>query len=377
MNILFSGVSPLSAPVSLTTITPTSVMELGASNIEGDVYLADSRPDKSLLASVAGVGATFYSSAAMALDQAAPSSGTGHPLLWGMLWGGLAVVVGLPTVLVLGNFISTLQQRRGEWLKEKLRPGGFYSGGFYIQPPPTPEELKIEEEKRLARMTPPLLVRELPTEWRDILLGLGANPEDVVRDKFGRATFPKSLPSYIPASKVSGVESRANVVRLPKGDESGLFICKTGGAEMYDMGNLMWVDHFILFDERSRTAIDVTADVKQAPLLSRMLPGELVNEEGTEFWRQLVNGFVPRDWIPPSLYGMGTFEDLPGAKAPKGPAIVAMEVSGERFEEMRAVMVRLKIARQTLDREIEALRDAAKSSGMAEALTPKQLPSGE
>ena len=48
-------------------------------------------------------------------------------------------------------------------------------------------------------------------------------------------------------------------------------------AEMYDIGNITQVVHYILYDSASRCAVEITAEVNQAPLLSRVRPYEILD----------------------------------------------------------------------------------------------------
>ena len=47
-----------------------------------------------------------------------------------------------------------------------------------------------------------------------------------------------------------------------------LFFVRVTQDEMYDLGNIESITHFILYNQTQGMAVDITSDVKQAPLLS-------------------------------------------------------------------------------------------------------------
>ena len=55
-----------------------------------------------------------------------------------------------------------------------------------------------------------------------------------------------------------------------------LFRLKITQAEMYDLGNIDNIDHYVLYDSSSKVAVDITAEVNQAPLLSEVRPYHVV-----------------------------------------------------------------------------------------------------
>lgn len=61
-----------------------------------------------------------------------------------------------------------------------------------------------------------------------------------------------------------------------------LWLIKGKQQEMYDLGNFAEIAHYILYDDATEVAIDVTSDVKQAPLLSQVQPGTVFGPEADQ-----------------------------------------------------------------------------------------------
>ena len=51
---------------------------------------------------------------------------------------------------------------------------------------------------------------------------------------------------------------------------------------MYDPGNLKDITHHVLYDKESKIAVEITAEVNQAPLLSAVRPYEVIDSTNIE-----------------------------------------------------------------------------------------------
>lgn len=119
--------------------------------------------------------------------------------------------------------------------------------------------------------------------------------------------------------------------------EGKLYKLKLTLTEMYDLGNLDDIDHYILYDSNSKIAIDITSDVKQAPLLSRVKPYTFIRDSSKI--EGILNGNIDiKD------------TDLKGFEKE--------ELNGEKYNIVREKMIQLNDAQKTLDSRIEELRES-------------------
>ena len=116
-------------------------------------------------------------------------------------------------------------------------------------------------------------------------------------------------------------------------------------AEMYDLGNIADVTHHILYDSGTRVAVDITAEVSQAPLLSQVTPYDVVTEEGVGVLEKYLSGEEKpvKDWK-----GAGAIPCITGFEA--------QELVGEEYNPVREGMVGLRDARKVLDDKVGELR---------------------
>jgi len=59
---------------------------------------------------------------------------------------------------------------------------------------------------------------------------------------------------------------------------NGLYAIFLSQAEMYDLGNKKFIGHYLIYDERKQNAVDVTAHIRQAPLLSAVPEGLVIDD---------------------------------------------------------------------------------------------------
>jgi len=129
-------------------------------------------------------------------------------------------------------------------------------------------------------------------------------------------------------------------------ERKGFYAIKIVQAEMYDLGNIDNIPHFILYDRETRTAIDVTSDVNPAPLLSKTAPAEVLSDEGSiETLEGLLSG---------ELQPTPNWRDAGGVPCVTGFSYE--ELTDEKYASMRRTMVELRAAKIQLDEKVEELR---------------------
>src|SRR3989338_4813781 len=118
--------------------------------------------------------------------------------------------------------------------------------------------------------------------------------------------------------------------------EGKLFRIKVTQAEMYDLGNIDNIDNHVLYDSGAKVAVDITAEVKQAPLLSKVRPYSVVLD--TSVLEAYLSGAEKpvKDWNE-----AGCVPCITGFEAE--------ELIGDGYTPVRQTMVRLRDAQKTLD----------------------------
>lgn len=104
------------------------------------------------------------------------------------------------------------------------------------------------------------------------------------------------------ASFVDGVYD----VEMPL-DDKGFYAIHLAQAEMYDLGNIAFIDHYLLYDRGNRICVDVTSDVNPAPLLSRTQTAEVFDDKGVDSIEQMLNGCVKPRYSPKEIEGCSIF----------------------------------------------------------------------
>ena len=127
--------------------------------------------------------------------------------------------------------------------------------------------------------------------------------------------------------------------------ESKLFRIKVTQAEMHDLGTIDNIDHYVLYDSGSRIAVEITAEVKQEPLLSEVRPYNLVSDTS-----------VLEAYLSGKKKPVNDWHDAGGLPCIAG--FEAQELIGEEYTLIRQTMLGLRDAQKTLD---DRLRDAQKT----------------
>ena len=131
-------------------------------------------------------------------------------------------------------------------------------------------------------------------------------------------------------------------------------------AEMYDLGNIKDITHHILYDSGTRVAVDITAEVDQAPLLSRVPPYDLITEEGVEVLEKYLNGEAQpvKDWHK-------------AARVPPITGFKAEELVGDEYTPVRETMVALRDVRKILDDKIREMRNYCLKANLVKEQTER------
>ena len=140
--------------------------------------------------------------------------------------------------------------------------------------------------------------------------------------------------------------------------EGKLHLVRLTQAEMYDLGNIKDITHHILYDSGTRVAVDITAEVSQAPLLSAVQPYQVVSEQSVAVLARYLagNGKIVKNW----------------KKAGGIPCVTgfeAQELVGDQYIPVRESMVALRDARKTLDDKVGEMRN---HSLQVELVKPQQ-----
>jgi hypothetical protein len=123
----------------------------------------------------------------------------------------------------------------------------------------------------------------------------------------------------------------------------GFYAIKASQAEMYDLGNIDFISHFILYNRKEKIAVDITSDVQPAPLLSATQPVDVLMPEGIETLEKLLTGKSKPQFCHYS--GIKSF--------------VAHELNDPCYAPLRARMIEVRDARLKLNSATNAFREQA------------------
>ena len=133
--------------------------------------------------------------------------------------------------------------------------------------------------------------------------------------------------------------------------EGKLFRIKVTQAGMYDLGNISNIDYHILYDSGERVAVDITAEVNQAPLLSEVKPYSVI-----------LNTSVLENYLSGKEKPIKDWHDSGGI-----PCITdfeAQELIGDEYALVRQTMVKLRYARKALDDRVDEMRKYCLSTNL-------------
>lgn len=138
-----------------------------------------------------------------------------------------------------------------------------------------------------------------------------------------------------------------------------LFFVRVTQDEMYDLGNIEPITHFILYNQTRGMAVDITSDVKQAPLLSAVPRMQVLPKEGVETIEKLMGeGFTKRK----------EGEELSVISAVRKFEYNPLE--GDKYVPVAETMVRLNQTKSSLDDVMLSFESTLISSGI---ITPKPV----
>lgn len=114
-------------------------------------------------------------------------------------------------------------------------------------------------------------------------------------------------------------------------------------AEMYDLGNIEDIDHYILYDSGSKIAIDITSEINQAPLLSKVSPYNIVMD--TSGIEDLING---------TFQMAKSLEEAGGVPYVKN--FEQQELNGQDYKKLREYMIALRDAQKNVKEREEDMK---------------------
>ncbi len=165
-------------------------------------------------------------------------------------------------------------------------------------------------------------------------------------------------------SKEHGADENTRVIVLPKIEEEkptlggyffspplrtdGIYAIEISQAEMYDLGNIKFIPHFFIYDRQEKVAVDITSDIKPAPLLSATRPAEVIGNDSVELLEKYLTGEIKPEFTSDFPQGIKYFR--------------AYEMN-RGSSNLRERIVALKSARTTLDTAAENFRRDVVSIG--------------
>lgn len=129
-----------------------------------------------------------------------------------------------------------------------------------------------------------------------------------------------------------------------------LFYIELMQEEMYDLGNLSHITHYIVYDQENRIAVDITSDVDQAPLLSAVNRMEILDVKSHDHLDKLIEEGLEE----PSEEEVMTGEAMHGIVN-----FYYEKLEGQQYKKLGITMLGLRAfdihRRQTMDRFYEEL----------------------
>lgn len=120
--------------------------------------------------------------------------------------------------------------------------------------------------------------------------------------------------------------------------KSSLFRLKIIQAEMYDLGNIDNISHYILYDSGSKIGVEITAEINQAPLLSKVSPYEVIRD--TSVIEGLMNGTIKP---AKNIREKRVFPHITGFEK--------KELTNKDYTKLRESMILLRDSQRTLEEE--------------------------
>ena len=184
------------------------------------------------------------------------------------------------------------------------------------------------------------------------------------------------LSKLLVKSKEHDANENTRVIVLPKREEEkpslggyflpptlrvdGIYAIEISQAEMYDLGNIKFIPHFFIYDRQEKVAVDITSDIKPAPLLSATRPAEVMGNDAVELLEKYLTGEIKPEFTSDFPQGIKYFR--------------AYEMNGGSGN-LRERIVALKSARTTLDTATENFRRDAVNIG--KKYFPKEEPKSD
>ncbi len=131
------------------------------------------------------------------------------------------------------------------------------------------------------------------------------------------------LSKLLGKSREHGADENTRVIVLPKREEEkptlggyllpptlradGIYAIEISQAEMYDLGNIKFIPHFFIYDRQEKVAVDITSDIKPAPLLSATRPAEVTGGDVVELLEKYLTGEIKPEFTSDFPQGIKYF----------------------------------------------------------------------
>lgn len=128
--------------------------------------------------------------------------------------------------------------------------------------------------------------------------------------------------------------------------DQGFYAIELRQGEMYDLGNVAYIPHYIFYDRATGIAVDVTSDVKEAPLLSATQPSAIIPQESIATLEAFLTGAAKPEARDGAIaQGIGYFK--------------ATEVDSALAQSLRGSLANLAAAKRQHDEAVTSFQAAS------------------
>ncbi len=142
-----------------------------------------------------------------------------------------------------------------------------------------------------------------------------------------------------PAMKIKNAE-----LSLPQSiKKDAIYAITISQAESYDVGNIDFIPHYVLLDRSTGVAIDTTALISQAPLLSAVSEGRVLSKDESKQLDACLTGETIPQFSEGFPQGVNQFS--------------AVEIPEEAVEALRSAMSQVAKAREAYDSAVRGFTE--------------------
>ncbi len=140
-----------------------------------------------------------------------------------------------------------------------------------------------------------------------------------------------------------------------------LFYIKLTQSEMYDLMNTANIKHHILYDSGARVAVEITAEVEEAPLLSEVGPYDVILD--TSYIEEYLSGRAKP---------IQNLEEITSVPCVTGFEV--QELIGDDYLGVRQSLVALRDAKKVLEDKVREIRKECLKTKLVQPLgeVPRQ-----